>query len=932
MPFAGSRPDAGTFGGRAWHNVQTSEQADGNLPQVKPHGKSMSHPADIETAAQAALEQPGSANAPRILPAKYMPPRVASHHLARAHLVEQLHRCAQSSRLILIRAAAGSGKTTLLQQYHQRRLDQGQASLWINLDAGDNDLSRFVQVLDQGLRRVQADAVHLDPLTQNAQQLLERIGRCRSSFSLLLDELEVIQDPAVLSLLQQIIEALPHGSVVLAATRQLPGLDLAQLSRRSQLYELPSSLLRFSLEETTTFVRDKRQLPLLNNLVAALYLSTEGWVTALHLACLSLQGKADPAASIAAFSGTQLELAEYLAEDIFARLDDELRLFLMQTSVLERFCVPLCDHVRGRNDSAAVLQRLERESLFLIPLDNEQHWFRYHSLFSGFLRSLLERRLPGRKRELLQRAAHWFLAADLPARAIQCLIDAGDPAEAARQLARHCDALLETGRTRMLLRWLDRIPETLLGEHPRLILAYAWALLFARRLHDARRLIDQLGQFGEVHEVQTLRCLLQSVTDQPEACCEIAAELLREHPVLTDFQRVVVINTLGFSLVCCGRHDEARALMAASIERPRHSPLMRSIGDCNLAILALVQGRLNEALALLSAPDACNPEDEQRAVGARLTRLSLLTLLHYESDDLDEAGRLLQQILPASKEAGISDVLIICHVLQARLAQLRGERDGCLRFLAELEQLGQQAGSARIQCAAWLERSRLALAEQRLDEAEQALVTAESWDDWVRPGVLFYGSDIDTPLIARQRLRIQRREFFAAVEALRPAIKEARSHQQGRRELKLLVLLTLALDGLGRRQGAAKAWENALELAAGEGLLRTFIEEGPLLADFLRRRQATAETAHPVFLQKLCSRLGVTPASDAANVSADALSTREVQVLQLLAGGQRNRTIAQALFLSECTVKSHLRKINAKLGAQDRTQAVAIARSRGLID
>ncbi|MBD9629970.1 LuxR C-terminal-related transcriptional regulator [Pseudomonas sp. PDM19] len=884
------------------------------------------------------MKHPADTVSPRILPSKYAAPRVASQHIERPHLVEQLRKAEQHYRLVLIRAAAGSGKTTLLQQYYQGRRERGLASLWVNLDAGDNDLQRFIRVLEQGLRDILPSARLPAAASRSAEELLALIAHSRSTFSLLLDEFEVLHNPSVLSFLQQIIEALPEGCAVFVASRHLPGLDLTRLARLGRLLELPSNLLRFSLEETTTFVRDKRQLPLLNNLVATLYLSTEGWVTALHLACLSLQGKADPAASIAAFSGIHLELAEYLAEDIFARLDDELRLFLLQSCVLERFCAPLCDHVGRRSDSQAMIERLGRESLFIVPLDDQQQWFRYHSLFADFLRSTLERRLPGRKRELLQRAASWYLEAARPAPAIQCLLDAGDPAEAARRLGEHCDELLHTGRTRMLLRWLDRIPEALLGEHPRLRLAYAWALLFARRLHDATRLIEQLSRHGDALEAQTLRCLLYSVTDEPQACCEAGYQLLQELPESAGFLRVLVVNTLSFSLISCGRPVEALDVLAQArreqVGEPADAALMQAVGDCNQGILLLVQGRLSEARQLLAPSPVATPEEENAAVGARLTRLSLQAMLHYEIDAGSEAERLLQQILPATKDASTPDVLIICHVLQARLAQQRGERDSCLRCLAELEQLGQQAGSARIQCSAWLERVRLALLEGRLEDAEQAQQTAETLSGWNTPAVLFYANDVDTPLITRQRLRIIRGEFVAAIEALRPLIKQAKTAQQRRRELKLQLLLALALEGLGRRQSASNAWDQALALGAEQDLMRSFIDEGPWLSEFLRRRSGVAQPAYSAmqkaFLARLQESLGLRP--QRPGKSTDGLSRREIEVLQLLAGGHRNRTIAERLFLSECTVKSHLRKINAKLGAEDRAQAVAIARHRGWID
>ncbi|MBO3277399.1 LuxR C-terminal-related transcriptional regulator [Pseudomonas schmalbachii] len=883
----------------------------------------------------------------RILATKYAPPCSDSHHLQRQHLLDQMEN-ARDARLILVRAAAGFGKTTLLQQFHDRCRATGRRPLWINLDAADNDLQRFVVLLWHGLRNLLPEGAEAsaadEPGTQN---VLDLLGQCQPPFAILFDEFEVIQNPSVLSFVQQILDSLPTGGVLAIGTRTTPELDLGRLAARGRLLELAPGAMRFSLEETTSLVRDKRQLPLLNNLISSLYRRTEGWVTAIYLACLSLQGREDHASVIASFSGSNLQLAEYLAEDILARLDDDCRQFLLQTSVVEQFCAPLCDALTGRDDSQAMLQRLERANLFLIPIEGQHQWFRYHSLFTSFLRDALERRHPGQARELQRKAAQWFLAEGRPIPAIELLLDAGDQTEAAGQLAEHIDSLVETGRTRMLLRWLDRLPGELLDRHPRLNLAYAWALIFARRFHDANRLIDQLSQTGEAMEAQTLRCLLLGLTDEVEECCRVGLEQLLRLPEGELFQYDVLINALAYNLIASGRYDEARQLIAQARERDAQSPssLLRSVSDCNESILDLIQGRLGEGLARLQG-DGANPwhEVDGKSVGALLTRDAISAQLLYEIDRLQEAERLLQRIMPTTKNASTPDSLIVSHVLMARLALARGERDTWLRYLVELEQIGHQAGSPRVQCSAWLERARVAILEHRLDAAQQALESAEQVGGWDRPGFLMFANDVDTPSIARQRLHIALGEHAAAVEALRPAIADARERLHRRREIKLQVLLALALDGLGRTQPAFEALGLALQLASQNGFVETFVEEGERLVALLRRWTLNQRTqggdqrgVEPRFLAALLERLNIVVESagsgeGSADAHQEALTAREIQVLQLLAAGHRNRAIAEKLFLSECTVKSHLRKINAKLGAQGRTQAIAIARNRGLLD
>lgn len=875
---------------------------------------------------------------------KFASPKCADSHLSRTRLLQQIAH-ADTARLILIRAAAGFGKTTLMQQLREQYLASGKGSLWINLEPADNDLQRFINLLDNGLCDLLPPASCNDQ--RNPQDLLQDIAFSSRPFALLLDEVEVIQNPDVLDFLQQLIEQLPQGSVIAMASRSTPGIGLGRIRARGQLLEIRPGDLRFTPEEAMAFIRDKRQIPLQDDELAVLYRRTEGWIAGLYLASLSLKDRDDHAAFIASFSGSNLELAEYLTEDILARQTEDCRMFLMQTSVLEQFCVPLCEAVTGRSDSRAMIDHLDRTHLFLVPVDSQQQWFRYHHLFASFLRHALDRLHPGMASTLHETAARWFFDARQPIPAIEHLFSAGLLDQAAEGLNTYLDTLIGSGRTRLLLRWLDRIAEETRDRYPHLNQAYAWLLASTTRLKDAMQVAERLERqsgpaYGYVVEV--VHCLHLGVTDQAQACCREGVETLARIPADEIHLYMVLASSVAMNMVASGRYDEARDLLAKALQRdPRiHSSFLRHTYSVNESILDLIQGRLSNALVRMqSTPYRPQHDGQRKPHEAKLSTDILHGLLLYERGAFDDAENILSRCLFFAKHVASPDNQIVTHVLTARIAYSHGDRTTWMRCLVELEQVGRQVGSRRVECSAWLERARVALLEQRPDTAVQALQAADLAGDWDLPEFIRFANDVDTPSIARQRLRIAQGESVAATRALRVAIEQARQWQHHRRELKLRILLALALDSLQQPQEAFQALSEALRMASHDGFIATFIEEGDRLAGLLQRWATTGKARcqelciEPAFVDNLVQRMGIGDANpDAARSDSGAhevLTVREYQILQLLAAGHRNRDIAEKVFLSEFTVKSHLQKIYAKLDANGRTETLAIARARGWI-
>ncbi|MNZ24310.1 LuxR C-terminal-related transcriptional regulator [Pseudomonas jinjuensis] len=882
---------------------------------------------------------PANEQAVRINAGKFRPPLASPFHLQRKRILARLGEVAGAG-LVLIRAAAGFGKSTLLSQLRELWAANGRPALWINLDAADNDPQRLAAHLDAGLRELDlARGVRVERATGATRPaaLLDEIAERQQPFVILLDEFEVLNSAEVLDFVRQLLDALPPCGLLAIATRNTPDLGLGRLRAHGRLLEINADALRFSMEETHAFVHDKHNLSLPDSEIETLQNRTEGWITALHLATLSLQGRREQSEFVAAFSGTHLELAEYLTEDVLSRQSDECRQFLLQTCILNRFCAPLCDALTGRSDSQSMIGQLLRANLFLFPLDSENRWFRYHPLFASFLRSALERQLPGQAPALHRAAASWHFAADLPLQAIEHLRLAGDEEEVARQLDAHLDQLIDIGSLRALLRCIDPIAAPVIDRYPRLVLVHAWTLLLARRYAQAMQVVERNSSS---RETETIRCLLLGLTDRLEAACGAAQTQFERLPPEETFQLGLVGNVLAYCLIATARYDEARQVLArmtqASVQ-PR-ALIVDAVAECQHGIIELVQGRLSEARTRMQAVAERRrqgSEDRWPAGRVPLDIFNALTL--YEADRLDEARHALEDVPLAAMDGGGPDASIISRVLQARMAHLRGDRTLWLHHLACLEQLGRQTDSSRLLCAAWLERARITTLENRLDVASQALHSAELNSDWERSGVLLYGCDVDTPFIARQRLLIARGEHVQAVKALQEAIEDALRFQHHRRALKLRLLHAMALAGNGQRDEALAALTPALQLASREGFLRTFLDEGSrlakLLADWAVSFQPGCSSLGiaPAFLADLLGRAGVAKGTGSSDADA-LLSNRELEVLRLSAAGNRNLAIAAKMNLSLHTVKSHLRNINHKLGAEGRTAAIAIARTRGLID
>ncbi len=891
-------------------------------------------------------------------------------------------RHASGAKLVLVQAPAGFGITTLLRRIHDECRQEGGASAWLTLDAGDNDLERFMSCLAQAFAQMNRGSTTVRGLFDSrlrqdgAFELADALASTPLPFTLIFDEFEHLQNPAVLAVVQQLIDMLGPQQRLVIGSRAQTALSVGRLRARQHLLEIDAAQLRFSLEETALFLRDKRGLRLDDNEVEKLHDITAGWAAALWLASLALEGSDDPRRTIQTFSGSHTSIASYLAEDVLSKKPRHLQDFILQTSVLQKFCADSCNAVTGCDDGKAMLQEIERSNMFMTPLDEQRTWFSYHPLFADFLRAHLEREYPGLATVLHRRAADWYIGQNRPTHAIDHAIASGDTAYVLELLNQHAQALFLQGRVRLLARWFDTLDRRNLAAYPRLISVYCWSLLHINRSEEALNLLETVTaddgsspiSRSTYHVLRTFSLMMLDRAEETAPMWEdpdILGTAARE-PLL----RSMLMIGCAYYYATTSRYREARILLdQATQEHPAVGPLFSiAVAGYVRGMLDLVQGNLRAACARLLALIG---DESQRQLRCSASRMGLLLGLVsdempvrdgadsgfaslylaevlYEMDSLVEAKRLLKLFLPLVKDAGIPDQLIASHVIYSRILRLEGCGNDALQILLELEQSGMQRRLPRVVDAARLELARAAVLQGDIDEARSTFALVGGSPAWQRRDMQMIATDIESPVLCAARIQIHTGQAAAVLPVLKEHLQEAYARGRMRYALRVKVLYALALSHAGQRNPALRTLRETMQDAMEEGFVRVFKDEGPALLALAREmldgmQESSGQDTNALrgFAERILQRGRIQPIRMAGNSepmpdcvmspAGTELTERELDVLLLLAQGYGNQAIAEKLFVSITTIKTHLRNINIKLGAHNRTEAISIARRMGVI-
>jgi LuxR family maltose regulon positive regulatory protein len=921
---------------------------------------------------------------PRILETKLSPPAFVATQVPRAALGEGA--AAAAVKLVLVRAPAGFGKTTAMAQMRERMEAQGIATAWLTLDRADNDVSRFLHCLAEAVQRLGVEAprfhgMHGMHSTQGSHGPFDAVAALAahdSPFTLFLDDFEVVQEPAVLGLVREIVEHLPRRGQIVIGSRSLPDLGLGRLRARGQLMEIDTDRLRFSLEETTAFfaLRLAHAAPqqathatgaLPPDMLSQLHRKTEGWVAALWLASMALERHGTETGFVERFSGSDRAVADYLAEDVLAHQPKEIRDFLLRTSILRQLDASVCQALCPRVDCAAILERLAASNLFVTRMggeggaggDGDGDAWRYHSLFADFLRAQLVREMPGELERLHLAASGWYESHERPVPAIDHAIEGGDHPHALTLLDSYAAQFLEQGRMRMLARWFSAIPEHQLREHPFLQPISLWATCFTHGPWDAMRQLDKSGcldsPIAEVRaSAHTLVPLLLAMQDRHDEAYEAGRQSLARLPTGLAFADSVLLNAMAHILAVRGDPHEARRLLEVARREQGNSSFNRMYTESLAGLFDLHEGRLRQATARLRmAVDSTYATHSAHAASYNHSHGNawagvLYAGAVYETNQLVQAEHLLNVYLPLARDVGLPDHMILSHVMRSRLAFHAGDIDAAFQALTELEYLGHHRQLPRVVAGAKLERSRMLLLQGNGPASHDELQRADEpalWDRERRQRLPAH--DLDYLALARARWDIAFGDARAALAVLDAELHAALACARNRRALTLRVLRALALQRAGDLPGALDQIGVVLQAASQEGFMRLILDEGPAVGALVHRYAAAQQESHahggqqagdPIladYLQRLLQAAGPAPAGEAEAPSGDAmkepLTRKEIRVLQLLAEGYSNNAMAEKLFVSDSTVRTHLRNINMKLDAKSRTQAVAIARKLGVI-
>jgi LuxR family maltose regulon positive regulatory protein len=926
---------------------------------------------------------------PPLLTTKLYIPPIRPELVSRPRLIERLN-AGIYRKLTLISAPAGFGKTTLVSEWVA---SCERPATWLSLDEGDNDSTRFLTYLVAALQTLALPA--LSPVEGNAAKvgegvlgvlqspqppptesiltaLLNEIAIVPDNFVLVLDDYHVIDTKPIDNALTFLLEHLPSQMHLVIATREDPPLPLARLRANNQLTEIRAADLRFASPEAERFLNEVMGLSLSPTDIAVLEDKTEGWIVGLQLAGLSVRDRADPSSFIGTLSGSHRFILSYLTEEVLSRQPEEIQSFLLQTSILNRLSGDLCNAVTGRTDGRVLLERLLNANLFLVPLDDEQQWYRYHHLFADLLRDLQNAFQQDKTAELHQRASHWYALAGMASEAIRHALAAEDYATAVDLLESHATGMIMQGYAKTVNGWVQAIPAEWGSLSPRTNLAFAWMHLLRGTYAQASPYMEQVqaafsGSQVGLHlgaeenpslkaEWLAVKSLLLNMQGRATESMTMATRALEIAPEEDSHARSLAYFGLAgvYQLMEDYTHAVEAYQMAIRHGQAAENLVAEMMSTAGLAVMAFEHGQLHLAFEI-AAPVSARVEQSGSLPPISTVVYGILGEVYYQWCQIEQARRHILRALQLSTLGGYKSGMINCRVLLSRLSQLEGDLEAAAREVQEAIDQLQVDTPGYVRQEAVSQQVRVYLARNRPAAAELALQGQgfSFRDQFSFPGPppdqslshangLLYNSSLCV-LLHQARARRDLTGLRQGIELADRLVAGALQGQYLIVALEALLLRAQVRAALGDHRASLADYARALELAEPEGFIGVFVEQGPPVAETLANlvKQDRLRAVQPGYIERILaafSRLqpsGTTrgeqpapdlPAGNGLVALIEPLTDRELDVLRLMVEGLKYKEIAARLFISLNTVRFHVKAIYGKLNVNNRTQAIEMAR------
>ena len=915
----------------------------------------------------------------------YFPPARPSL-VSRPLLVDRL-QAGLHGPLTLVSAPAGSGKTTLLCEWRSGP-GSGMPVAWLSLDNDDNDIARFLVYLTSTLSVLKPgfgestltflQSPQLPPTQIILTALINDLVNALSApYALVLDDYHMITSQLVHDAMTYLLDHLPAQMHLVLLTRADPALPLPRLRARGQLTEIRAADLRFTVEEATAFLNQIMGLTLSEKQVEALEQRTEGWIAGLQLAALSMQGREDVEGFLSAFTGSHHYIVDYLAEEVLARQPEAVREFLMKTSILERLTAPLCDVLTDRADGQAMLEKLEHANLFLVPLDDERGWYRYHHLFGDLLKYRLRQTFPELSVNLHQRASTWYAAKHDLENAITHALAAHDFESAAKLIEKVIHNLDTHCKHAMLMSWFNSLPREILEIHPLLCVYRAWGNYFIGHrnmveewLLAAEKAIDRIGEENpEKRHIQgriaAIRALLALHVENVPGVLEMGQKAL---DLLPESDSMIFDTGIALGAAYWGLGDVNQAVQAYKMSKAAGLKINNSSmgveSSCYLGTLQIKQGQLKEALAtFFDALHLATLPNGYEIPAAGFPNMKLGDM-YREWNDMILAAQYLNRGMEQSIQYNQPDGLTEAYVCLGRYQLAVGDVEATHETLQKADWVAEHTKvDPFILC--WLDDCRLKawLADGNLEAANLwAHNSGLSLDEPFKYLHDLNHLNLARILVARGTLTDSISSHEQAVSLLARLQNAAEHAGWVHEQIKILVLQAVNFQAYSKNEAALQKLIRAAILAEPGGYVRVFVDEGEILRGLLVILRKKLQEGRPTDLNRLgvsfqeeqlasmlryITRLqatfnqiagrtrqrctGSSSVEQTTNDMIEPLSERELEILRLVAEGKSNQQVAEALILATGTVKKHLNNIFGKLGVQSRTQCVARARELNLL-